>query len=168
MIRSGGSRLDRPRAASQPAGTISRAVNGRRLRVGLMVDDYAATNGECKRVAPLNWAAGSCRMTASKTVNERNLMARYISLLRFTEQGAKNIKKSIQRAHDFSQAAAGAGVRIEGQYWTLGGYDGVLILSADTQEKALHCLADLAAEGNVRTETLQAFTDAGFAEITGQ
>jgi uncharacterized protein with GYD domain len=98
---------------------------------------------------------------------ERNLMAKYISLLRFTEQGAKDIKKSIKRAHGFGKSAAKAGVIIEGQYWTMGAYDGVLILSADTKEKALHCLAELAAQGNVRTETMQAFTDKGFGGIVG-
>jgi uncharacterized protein with GYD domain len=94
-------------------------------------------------------------------------MATYISLLRFTEQGARNVKESIRRAHDFSRTATSAGVKIVGQYWTLGGYDGVLILTADTEAKALHCLAELAAQGNVRTETLQAFNDQGFAEIIG-
>lgn len=43
-------------------------------------------------------------------------MATYISLLRFTEQGAKNIKKSTNRAHEFDQMAAKADVKIEGQY----------------------------------------------------
>jgi uncharacterized protein with GYD domain len=94
-------------------------------------------------------------------------MATYISLLRFTEQGAKNIRKSTHRAHEFDQMAAKAGVKIEGQYWTLGAYDGVLIISADSQEKALHCLAELASQGNVRTETLQAFSDRGFDAIVG-
>jgi uncharacterized protein with GYD domain len=92
-------------------------------------------------------------------------MARYISLLRFTEQGAKDIKQSINRAHEFGKAATRAGVTIEGQYWTLGAYDGVLIISADTDEKALHCLAELTSHGYVRTETLQAFTDQDFSEI---
>jgi len=95
-------------------------------------------------------------------------MATYISLLRFTEQGAKRLKRSIERAHSFGKAAAKAGVKIEGQYWTLGAHDGVLILSADSEEKALHCLAELAAQGNVRTETMQAFTDKGFREIVGK
>lgn len=99
--------------------------------------------------------------------NERDLMAKYISLLRFTEQGAKDIKKSIQRAHEFGKLAGEAGVTIEGQYWTLGAYDGVLILSADAEEKALHCLAKLASQGNVRTETLPAFTEEGFDGIVG-
>jgi uncharacterized protein with GYD domain len=65
-------------------------------------------------------------------------MVRYISLLRFTEQGAKNIKKSTNRAHEFDKVAAKSGVKIEGQFWTLGAYEGVLILSADSEEKALH------------------------------
>jgi uncharacterized protein with GYD domain len=95
-------------------------------------------------------------------------MATYISLLRFTEQGAKNIKKSTNRAHEFDKVAAKAGVKIEGQYWTLGAYDGVLMISADSEEKALHCLAELASQGNVRTETMQAFLDKGFDEILGK
>ena len=60
-------------------------------------------------------------------------MARYISLLRFTEQGAKNLKKSTNRAHTFDKIATQSGVKIEGQYWTLGAYDGVLILDADSE-----------------------------------
>jgi uncharacterized protein with GYD domain len=95
-------------------------------------------------------------------------MATYISLLRFTEQGAKNIKKSTTRAHDFDKIVAKSGVRIVGQYWTVGSYDGVLIISSDTEEKALRCLTDLAAEGNVRTETMQAFIDTEFEQIVGK
>jgi uncharacterized protein with GYD domain len=95
-------------------------------------------------------------------------MVRYISLLRFTEQGAKNIKKSTARAQAFDQAAAKAGVAIEAQYWTMGAYDGVLIISAESETQALHCLAQLAAAGNVRTETLPAFDAKQFAEIVGR
>jgi len=45
---------------------------------------------------------------------ERHIMARYISLLRFTEQGAKNLKESTNRAHTFDKIAAQAGVKIQG------------------------------------------------------
>jgi len=95
-------------------------------------------------------------------------MARYISLLRFTEQGAKNIKKSTNRAHDFDKLAAKAGVKVEGQYWTMGKCDGVLILTADSEEKVLHMLTLLAALGNVRTNTMQAFVDKEFDAILGK
>lgn len=95
-------------------------------------------------------------------------MARYIAVLKFTEKGAKDIKKSTARAHQFDKLAAKAGVKVEGQYWTMGRYDGVLILSATDETKVLHMLTLLAALGNVRTQTMQAFTDKEFDEIVGR
>ena len=92
-------------------------------------------------------------------------MPHYISLIRFTEQGAKAIKKSTTRAHAFVEAAAKAGVKIESQYWTVGACDGILILSADSETKALHMLTELAASGNIKTETMQAFSDTEFDAI---
>lgn len=94
-------------------------------------------------------------------------MPRYISLLRFTEKGAKEIKKSINRAHAFDRAAEKVGVKVEGQYWTLGGYDGVLIINADDPVKALRLLAELSAQGNVRSDTMLAFSDQEFDRLAG-
>lgn len=84
-------------------------------------------------------------------------MPRYISLLKFTEKGAQGIKGSPDRAQKFNQAAEKTGVKIEGQYWSIGRFDGVLILSAPKPEQALRCLADLASGGYVKTQTMQAF-----------
>jgi uncharacterized protein with GYD domain len=95
-------------------------------------------------------------------------MARYIALLTFTEQGAKDIKKSTDRAHAFDKLAEKSGVKVEGQYWTMGRYDGVLILSASDETKVLHLLTSLAALDNVRTQTMQAFVDKEFDEIAGR
>jgi uncharacterized protein with GYD domain len=106
-------------------------------------------------------AGASFRLTPKKGTP----MARYITLLRFTETGAKNVRKSTTRAHAFDKLAARSGVTVEGQYWTLGGCDGVLILEADGEEKILHLLGQLAALGNVRTETMQAFNDKEFDRI---
>jgi uncharacterized protein with GYD domain len=95
-------------------------------------------------------------------------MPRYISLLRFTEKGAREIKNSATRALDFDKLAEKAGVRVEAQYWMFGAYDGLLILSADTADAALHCLTELTAAGNVRTETMRAFDAREFAGLTGK
>jgi uncharacterized protein with GYD domain len=92
-------------------------------------------------------------------------MQRYVILIRFTEQGAKAVKKSTERARAFKDAAAKAGVKVEAQYWTLGSVDGVVIVNADSETKALKPVTALAAAGNVKTETLQAFTDAEFDEL---
>ena len=95
-------------------------------------------------------------------------MPKYITLIRFTEQGAKNIKQSTARARAFAEAAAKAGVKVEAQYWTAGHYDGALVLSADSEQKALRALTKLAAGGNVRTETMQAFDAQEFDAIVGK
>jgi uncharacterized protein with GYD domain len=44
----------------------------------------------------------------------------------------------------------------------------VLIVSAVDETKVLHLLTELAALGNVRTETLPAFVDTEFDEIVGR
>ena len=95
-------------------------------------------------------------------------MIRYVTLLRFTEQGVKNLHQSTARAGTFREAAAKEGINVEAQYWTTGAYDGVLIFSAKDESNALRCLAALAAAGNVRTETLRAFKAKEFEAIAGK
>ncbi|MBI4326977.1 MAG: GYD domain-containing protein [Chloroflexi bacterium] len=95
-------------------------------------------------------------------------MARYVSLVRFTEQGARAIKQSTRRAQAFRKAAAKAGVKVEAQYWTVGAYDGVMILSADQEAKVLQLLTSLATAGNVRTESLRALDEAEFTALVGK
>lgn len=93
-------------------------------------------------------------------------MARYVILIRFTDQGARNMKKSTSRALAFRKSAQKAGITVESQLWTTGACDGTLILSGD-EKKILHCVSQLAALGNVRTETLKAFDAEEFGAITG-
>jgi uncharacterized protein with GYD domain len=92
-------------------------------------------------------------------------MIRYLTLLKFTEQGTKTLNKSTTRAAAFKEAAAKAGVKIEAQYWTTGKYDGVLIFSASDEATALRCITALAVAGNVRPETLRAFDAKEFEAI---
>lgn len=93
-------------------------------------------------------------------------MARYISLLTFTDKGAAALRKTTARAAEFSNSAKKSGVSVEAQFWTTGACDGVLVLSGD-EKKILRCLAQLATQGNVRTETLRAFDALEIKEILG-
>ena len=55
-------------------------------------------------------------------------MPRYITLIRFTDQGAKTLNDSPKRARAFRKAAERAGVAVESQLWMFGKWGGALIL----------------------------------------
>ena len=95
-------------------------------------------------------------------------MARYVSLIRFTAQGARNLRQSPARASAFHRAAEKAGVKVEAQLWTVGAYDGIMILNAPNETKALSVVAKLAALGNVSTQSMRAFDAKEFAAIVGK
>ena len=84
-------------------------------------------------------------------------MATFIVLLDYTDQGIRGLRDSPQRADAFNAFAAHAGVKIVGQYWTIGSHDGVLIMEAPSEEVAASVLLHLGETGNVRTTTLRAF-----------
>lgn len=92
----------------------------------------------------------------------------YVSLFTYTDQGARNLKQSPQRAQAFRQSAEAAGLKVLALLWTVGAYDGLLILEGDSEEKVLGALAHLASLGNVRTQSLRAFDADGFAGIVGK
>ena len=84
-------------------------------------------------------------------------MVRYLALISFTEQGVKQMGETVQRAEAFEKVAQKAGATVKGLYWTVGAYDGALLLEAPDESTAAALLAKLAAAGNVRTQTLRAF-----------
>jgi uncharacterized protein with GYD domain len=102
----------------------------------------------------------------TKQEQKGKIMARYVTLLRFTDEGARALGKSPARAQSFREAVEKDGLKVEAQLWTAGSRDGVLILSGD-EGKILHRLAQLAAEGNVRTESMRAFDAGEFKGIAG-
>ena len=92
-------------------------------------------------------------------------MAAYITLINFSEQGIKTIKQTQQRAQDFKTSAQKVGVTVKQVYWTLGGFDGVLVFDAPDDESATAALLGLGARGNVRTQTLRAFEESEIESI---
>lgn len=95
-------------------------------------------------------------------------MATYISLLKFTEKGSKAIKQTLGRASQFRRTAEKSGVTVVGQYWTMGIYDGVLILKAAHENDVLRCLTDLVGLGYVTSHTLPAFEATEIKDIIGK
>ena len=85
-------------------------------------------------------------------------MATFIALITETDQGELNIRDTEIRAAAFHDEASRFGVAVKDIYWTLGQYDGVLILDAPDDETAAALLHSLSAKGAVRTNALRAFT----------
>ena len=84
-------------------------------------------------------------------------MATYVTTLQFTDQGEKKIQKTTKRAAAFKAAAKKMGVKIVGQYWTHGDFDGLLILEAPDDETATAVMLHLGSLDNVHTSTVRAF-----------
>jgi uncharacterized protein with GYD domain len=92
-------------------------------------------------------------------------MPNYIVLVNWTEQGIKNVKDTIKRAKSFESAIQKAGGKSLGMYYTMGRYDFVAIVEAPTDEAIASLLYSTGSLGNVRTETLKAFSVAETANI---
>jgi uncharacterized protein with GYD domain len=92
-------------------------------------------------------------------------MATFITTIKFTQQGIAGIHESTQRATAFKAAAKKLGVKVTNIFWTLGEYDGLLILEAPDDETAMSVLLHLASLGNVHTTTMRAFTAAEMDKI---
>jgi len=85
-------------------------------------------------------------------------MAKYVVLVNFTDQGIRTVKESVERAKKSVSTFEKFGARKTAQYWTLGSHDLVIVLEAPDDETAMKALLAVGKLGNVRTQTLRAFT----------
>jgi uncharacterized protein with GYD domain len=92
-------------------------------------------------------------------------MSTYISLLRYTQKGIESIKDSPGRVDAARQAFEKVGAKMKDFYLVNGRYDMVVISEAPDDAAAAKASLQLAARGNVRTETMRAFTEEEFRKI---
>ena len=92
-------------------------------------------------------------------------MATYISLLRYTQQGIGKIKDSPQRIDAAKQVFSSLGAEIKEAYLVMGRYDLVVITEAPDDETAAKASLAVRSQGNVKTETLRAFTEEEYQSI---
>ncbi len=94
-------------------------------------------------------------------------MATYITLINYTEQGVKNAKGIPDRVRAARQALENAGGRLHAYRLTLGEYDAVVTVEAPDDETYATFSLNIAAQGNIRTTTLKAFTEEESFRIFG-
>ena len=84
-------------------------------------------------------------------------MLTYVVLMNFTHQGMTTVKDSPKRAQAAKAKMEKLGVTIK-MLWTQGQYDLVSILEAPDEATARTVTLAIASQGNVRLQTMRAFT----------
>ena len=92
-------------------------------------------------------------------------MSHFVTLIRYTSQGAAKIKESPARLDAAKKAAEKAGGKIHAWYLTMGKYDAVIISEFPNDEAGAKFMLATGAMGNVTTQTLKAFSEAEYRKI---
>jgi uncharacterized protein with GYD domain len=90
-------------------------------------------------------------------------MPHYVILWNWTDQGIRSVKDSPKRLASFRAQLEKVGGKLVGEYYTMGQYDGVVIVEAPSDETIMSILLGNASKGNFHSITLKAFpmSDAG-------
>jgi uncharacterized protein with GYD domain len=92
----------------------------------------------------------------------------YINLVKWTDQGIRNIKEAPQRIDAFKKAIQAAGGKLTGFYVTMGKYDIVTVVDAPNDEAMANIILTTESKGSVRTQTLKASTEDQFRAIVAK
>jgi uncharacterized protein with GYD domain len=91
-------------------------------------------------------------------LREEHPMPTYIGLFKWTAQGIQNVKNTVTRVEEVRAQVDQAGGRLVGSWWTQGAYDLVAVTEWPDDESVSAFMLSLALVGNVRSETMRAFT----------
>jgi len=92
-------------------------------------------------------------------------MPTYITLMKLTEQGIRDIKNFPQRLEAGRKGVEAMGGKMVSFYAVLGEYDYVSVAEMPNDEAGMAYIMTLGALGNLRTTTLKAFTEKEFTDI---
>jgi uncharacterized protein with GYD domain len=94
-------------------------------------------------------------------------MPTYISLLRWTGEGARDVKKSPARLDAARKRFQEFGVTMRAFYMTTGHYDMVTIIDAPDDTALAKALLSALSTGAVQTQTMRAFSEEEYRSILG-
>ena len=89
--------------------------------------------------------------------SKEDAMVRFVTLFSFTEKGIGKYSDTVGRAEAFTKEAQKAGVKVTAFYWTVGAFDGAVVVEAPDEQSVMALLLKLGSQGNVRTQTMRAF-----------
>jgi uncharacterized protein with GYD domain len=103
-------------------------------------------------------APGAGRATTPCGAVRGGFMPTYAVLARFTEQGFKAIKGTVERTEAFKKAAMALGAEVKVFIWTMGAYDMVTIIEAPDDETISAVMLNALEPGTITAQTLRGFS----------
>jgi uncharacterized protein with GYD domain len=96
-------------------------------------------------------------------------MSPYVVLVRFTEQGRKNVKQGPADIDKARKVAHGLGVTIESIFFIMGGpYDFLVHAQAPDDRAVTKFVLAAGMTGNADVETMRAFTEDDYRKIINE
>lgn len=95
-------------------------------------------------------------------------MPTYISLLKMTPEGARDIKGLSGRFNDFRKNVEKVGGRLIGAYALMGGYDYVALVDVPDDATAVSLALKIAQRGTSTTQTMRAIPMDEFIKLVDQ
>jgi uncharacterized protein with GYD domain len=95
-------------------------------------------------------------------------MAKFVMLIRYTDEGVRHFKDFRTRMQHARRGAEELGVTIDAFYLTMGEYDAVVTFEAPDARTAAKLSLINAANGRVRTVTMPAFSESEAADLAGE
>jgi len=111
------------------------------------------------------WRDRRWRVPASASLKGSRAIPTYVTLVRYTDQGIRNLKESPARLEAAKKLAKSSGAEIKSFYLALGSYDIVLTVDAPDDETAARLVLSIGSLGNVRTDTLRVFDETEFRKL---
>ena len=85
-------------------------------------------------------------------------MPAYVMLIRWTDQGVRSVKDTVTRSRELIATLEKVGGKAIAVYYTQGRYDMVTVGEVPNEETMMAFALTMSKAGNVRTETLRAFS----------
>jgi len=122
---------------------------------------HSANISHLKMVAHHSPIVGNLQLTQKGAC----MMAGYVLLFQYTDQGIRNVVDTIKRAAAAKEMAGKFGIRIIEFLWTMGKYDGVILAEAPSEEAIAAFSKSTSSMGHFKTQILRAFRTSEFDSV---
>lgn len=92
-------------------------------------------------------------------------MPTYLIFVRWTDQGRKNFRATVERGVIVDRLLASVGATVKGHYWTLDESDVVIVAEAPDEESVRAVALEIQSRGNSHITVQRGYDDREMAEL---